>query len=67
MGGSSGDFALDLLGQAIVRVGNSVYYVLNYLEKDFIPGIAKIVEGMLKAGQAIADLAAWMAKRSIEM
>ena len=46
---AAGDFALELLGEATRRVGNSINYVLSYLEKDFIPGIAKVVRGALNA------------------
>src|SRR5205814_5587696 len=62
---SAGTWALEKIGNAIVTLGNSVDYLLNYLEKDFIPGIARAVKGMLAAGAALADLVTWMAKRSI--
>lgn len=64
---SAGETALELLGEATERVGNSISYVLNYLENDFIPGIAKFVEGVLNAAGEVADLVAWMARKSVEI
>ena len=45
-----GDDVLEVLGGLWERVGNSIDYALNYLETDFIPGIAKFVKGALGAG-----------------
>jgi hypothetical protein len=62
-----GDDMLDILGGIWDRIGNSVLYALNYLETDFIPGVAKFVEGALKAGFAIAQLVAWVAAKTLEV
>jgi len=62
-----GDAALELLGEATERLGNSISYVLNYLENDFIPGIRKFVEGALNAASAIAGLIAWVANKTFEI
>jgi phage-related protein len=49
------------------RVGNSIIYALNYLEKDFIPGIAKFIKGAMDAGFEFARLVAWVATKTVEV
>jgi len=63
---AAGDAALELLGEATVRVGNSVSYVLSYLEHDFLEGIRYIVKGAFNAGYAVADFITWAASRAIQ-
>jgi hypothetical protein len=62
-----GNDALELLGSLWDRVGNSVIYALNYLEHDFIPGVAKFVKGALGAGIELAKLLAWTASKAFEV
>jgi phage-related protein len=59
--------ALDLLGGMWERIGNSIVYALNYLETDFIPGIAKFVKGALAAGYEFASLVAWTVGKAFEV
>jgi hypothetical protein len=40
---------------------------LNYLETDFIPGIAKFVKGVLSAGLEVAKLIAWTVGKAFEV
>lgn len=44
------------IGRATVRLENSVTYVLNYLENDFVPGIQDFISGLLDAGYELAEL-----------
>ena len=53
------------IGRATVRFRNSVSYVLNYLENDFIPGVRTFVEGLLDAGYEVAALVVRVARRSV--
>jgi hypothetical protein len=46
----------ELLGTVTYRIGNSVTYVLHYLEDDFLPGIRDFVVGLLRANYAVAEL-----------
>ena len=62
-----GQDALEVLGGIWDRIGNSVIYALNYLETDFIPGIAKFVKGAIGAGIELAKLLAWTAAKAFEV
>jgi hypothetical protein len=62
-----GQDALEILGGLWDRVGNSVVYALNYIEKDFIPGLAKFVKGALAAGFELAKLVAWTVGKAFEV
>lgn len=59
--------ALDLLGGVWEKVGNSITYALNYLEKDFLPGVAKFVKGALAAGYELAKLIVWTVGKAFEV
>jgi hypothetical protein len=59
-----GGDALEVIGGLWDRLGNSVFYALNYLENDFLPGIAKFVKGALAAGLELAKLVTWAAGRA---
>ena len=54
------------IGKATIKLENSVTYVLNYLEKDFIPGIRDFVKGVLDAGYEIASLFVNIANLSLQ-
>lgn len=49
-----------------MRVGNSIGYVLSYLEDDLLPAIGDVIKGALRAGAAVADFIAWAAGRALE-
>jgi hypothetical protein len=53
----------ETIGRITTTLKNSVSFVLLYLEKDFIPGIAKFVKGALAAGAVLADFMVTLAKR----
>jgi phage-related protein len=59
------DLLFETIGEITVRIGNSVTYVLGYLEDDFLPGVAKFVKGLLDAGYAIADLVVRVVGRTV--
>jgi len=59
--------ALDLLGSVWEKVGNSITYALNYLEHDFLPGVAKFVKGALAAGYELAKLVVWTVGKAFEV
>ena len=42
-------------------------YILLWLEKDALEGVKSMVNGLFKAGAAVADLMAWAVKKSIEV
>ncbi|MGB3800127.1 MAG: hypothetical protein WA952_09960 [Lewinella sp.] len=50
------DFVFERIGQATIHLENSVVYVLKYLEKDFLPGMADFIKGALDAGYEVAEL-----------
>jgi hypothetical protein len=54
------------IGAATLRLHNSVSYVLNYLENDFLPGARRFVRGLMAAGYVLADLMARVLSRSVE-
>lgn len=54
------------LGRITTRLHNSVTYVLNYLEDDFLPGVRRFVRGLVDAGYALADLVVRIAWRSAQ-
>jgi hypothetical protein len=62
-----GDEMLEQLAGMWERLGNSVVYALNYLEKDFIPGLAKFVKGALSAGFTLAKLVVWTVGKAFEV
>lgn len=51
------------LGQTTVHLGNSVTYVPNYLEVDFVPGVRRFVRGLINAGYEIGSLLARVVSR----
>ncbi len=55
------------IGRATVRLHNSVSYVLNYLENDFLPGVRRFVGGLLAAGYAVGDLLARVLARGVQL
>jgi len=63
------DAALDAwerIGAATMRLHNSVSYVLNYLENDFLPGVRRFVRGLMAAGYVLGDLMARVLSRAVE-
>jgi hypothetical protein len=58
---------LEFFGGVWDRIGNAYWYALNYLENDFIPGIAKFVKGALAAGLELAKLVVWAGAKSFEV
>lgn len=44
------------IGKLTVKLENSITYVLNFLEKDYFPGMRDFVKGVLDAGYEIATL-----------
>jgi hypothetical protein len=40
---------------------------MNYMEKDFLPGLSSVIKGFLKAGESIVKILAWAANRSVEV
>lgn len=50
------DGVFELIGTVTVRLENSVLYVLKFLEKDFIDGMADFIKGALDAGYELAEL-----------
>jgi len=61
---TAGDAIWELIGTVTVKLENSIRYVLNFLEHDFIPGMKMFIKGVLDAGAEIADLIVWMASRT---
>lgn len=55
------------IGEVTVRLGNNVYYVLNYITDDFIPGMFNFVRGCLRAGFAIRSFVAWAVEQTLEV
>lgn len=53
------------IGEATVRIGNSVYYVLGFLRENFEEGISAFVSGILEAGFAVAAVVGWMVQESL--
>jgi hypothetical protein len=60
------DEVWEQIGRATTRLRNSVTYVLNYLETDFLPGVGRFARGLLDAGYELADLAGRLLLRSVE-
>lgn len=60
------DEVWERLGRITSRLRNSVTYVLNYLEKDFLPGVRTFVRGLLVAGYALAALLVRVLFRALE-
>jgi hypothetical protein len=56
-----------VIGQAWTKLVNSYGYALTFLEKDFLPGVRKFVEGMVKAGATLATFAAEFAGHSLTL
>lgn len=55
----------ETIGRITMTLKNSVSFVLLYLERDFVPGIAKYVKGAMAAGAALADFAVTLATRPL--
>lgn len=53
------------IGRATQRFQNSVTYVLNYLETDFLPGVRRFVHGLLDAGYELVDLMGRLLGRAV--
>ena len=60
------DQVWERLGRITTRLRNSVTYVLNYLENDFLPGVRRFVRGLVEAGYALADLMVRVLHRSAQ-
>ncbi|MFF0991267.1 hypothetical protein [Kocuria nitroreducens] len=60
------DEVWEQIGRATTRLQNSVTYVLNYLETDFLPGAGRFVRGLLDAGHELADLTGRLLARSLK-
>ncbi|HKJ55530.1 MAG TPA: methyl-accepting chemotaxis protein [Nitriliruptoraceae bacterium] len=60
------DEVWERLGRITNRLRNSVTYVLNYLENDFLPGVRRFVAGLVEAGYALADLLVRVLHRSAQ-
>jgi phage-related protein len=56
----------EYIGNATVKLENSVDYVLTYLEKDYIIGIRDFIEGVLNAGYALSELFIHIAGMTLE-
>lgn len=54
------------LGRITTRLRNSVTYVLNYLEDDFVPGVRRFVRGLASAGYELTDLLVRVVWRSAQ-
>lgn len=50
------DRVWEWIGNATSRLRNSVTYVLNYLENDFLPGVRRFVRGLLDAAYEVGWL-----------
>lgn len=50
------DEVWERLGRITTRLRNSVTYVLNYLENDFLPGVRTFIRGLVAGGYALANL-----------
>lgn len=61
------DRAWEEIGRATTRLHNSVSYVLNYLEDDFLPGVERFVRGLMEAGYELVDLVTRVVERSVEL
>ncbi|NLE97520.1 MAG: hypothetical protein GX596_05965 [Propionibacterium sp.] len=59
--------AWEQIGRATSRFRNSVRYVLTFLEKDFLPGVAMFVRGLLQAGYELAWLVARVVRRGVAL
>jgi hypothetical protein len=57
----------ELLGEVTFRIGNSVSYVLGYLENDVLPAVRRFVTGLLRAGYALAELTVRLASVAVEV
>ncbi|WP_107039774.1 hypothetical protein [Brumimicrobium mesophilum] len=44
------------IGRATVRLENSVLYAFKFLEKDFLPGMADFMKGLLDTGYELTEL-----------
>lgn len=53
------------IGEATVRIGNSVSYVLHFLKDNFEEGLSAFVSGILNAGFAVTALVGWMVQESL--
>ena len=62
-----GDVVWEFLGWATFVLENQVDYLLAYLELDFIEGVGKVAEGLLRAGHALADLVVTIADESAQL
>jgi len=60
------DEVWERLGRITSRLRNSVTYVLNYLEMDFLPGVRTFVRGLLDAGYALTALLVRVLGRALE-
>ena len=56
-----------LLGEVTVTIGNSFYYVYNFLRTSGVQFIFDFTRGLLSAGLAIAGVIGWAVSQSIEI
>lgn len=57
----------DFIGEATVRIGNSVSYVWHYIKEDVVPAVFDFVRGVLRAGFAVASMVAWALEEAVEI
>jgi hypothetical protein len=56
-----------LIGEATATIGNSIYYVYNFLTTSAVDFIFDFTRGLLDAGMALLDVVGWAVQQSIEI
>lgn len=62
-----GGQVFEMLGRVTVKLENSIDYVLNFLQNDFIEGARLFARGVLQAGFALASLVTSLAGQSARL
>jgi hypothetical protein len=64
---TAGDRALAIVGEVLVKAGNTVDGILLWVGRTAVDKWHAIINGMLNAGAAVTDFIAWMADRGVQV
>jgi hypothetical protein len=63
----AGAFVWKVIGEVTATIGNSIYYVYNFLRTSGVQFIFDFTRGLLDAGMAIAGIIGWAVDQTIEI
>ena len=63
----AGALVWDAIGEATATLANSIYYAYNFLRTSGVQFIFDFTRGLIRAGQALADIIGWAVDQAIDI